>query len=171
MFTFYKTNFLLEIHQTLAILFNLITVICYTINSYSNHQTAFKTNAETSMITKFLLTLHLLGHLIAWITIRQYLNEFTYISITISILICLSAIKFGNNLNAFLPCWITPASFLTYNSSKLLFQNVSTLQRNILLVITFIATALLQLVHLSSIALMMKLTDVFEPSTNITVAR
>ncbi len=184
------TNHLSEIHQILAILFNLITVICYTIKSYTNHHTAFKLNAKTSMITKFLLTLHLLGHLIAWITIRQYLNEFTYISITISILICLSAIKIANKerqpwieahsssrpnnlyLNALFASWISPAPFFTYNSSKLYFRGiVLPLQRKLMMAFTLTAPALLQLVHLSSIALLLKLTDVIEPSTNITVAR
>jgi hypothetical protein len=178
-----------EMHQILAILFNLTTVIWFTINSYTKYQTLLKPNAETSMITKLLLTLHLLGHLIAWITICQYLNEFTYISIGLSVLICLSVIKLGNKerqpwieahlslrtdhlyINALFASWITPAAFLTYNSSKLLFKNVSTLQRKIKLTMSFTATALLQLVHLSSIALLMKLTDVFEPSTNITEAR
>jgi hypothetical protein len=165
------------------------------------------------MITKLLLTLHLLGHLIAWITIRQYLNEFTYISITISVLISLSAIKVENKemkiwivahspsskpddliLNAVLASWITPATFLTNNSSKLLSRRninvylqtlpfltnnssktyfrriVSTLQRKIMIVFSAMATALIQLVHLSSIALLLNLTDFFEPSY-ITVAR
>jgi hypothetical protein len=164
-------------------------VICYTIKNYTNHQTAFKPNAETSLITKLLLTLHLLGHLIAWITIRQYLNEFTYISIGMSVLIGLSVIKLGNKenqpwieahlslrpdhlyLNDLFASWITPAAFLTFNSSKLLFKNVLTLQRKIKLTISFTATALLQLVHLSSIALLLNITDVFESSTNLNAAR
>jgi hypothetical protein len=165
-------------------------VIWYTINCYTKYQTVFKPNAETSMITKLLLTLHLLGHLIAWITIRLYLNEFTYLSIVMSILICLSLSKLGNkerqpwieahspsrpdnlNLNALLASWITPATFLTNNSSKLYFRrNVSTLQRKILIVFTAMATALIQLVHFSSIALLLNLTTNIEPSTNLTVAR
>jgi hypothetical protein len=174
----------------LAILFNLVTLICYNISIYTKYQTAFKPKAETSMITKLLLTLHLLGHLIAWITIRHYLNEFTYISIVLSMLICLSLIKFGNterqiwieahsslkpdnlNLNALLASWITPATFLTNNSSKLYFRTiVSPLCRKIMIVFTFMATALIQLIHLASIALLLNITDVFVPSTNITVAR
>jgi hypothetical protein len=74
------------------------------------------------------------------------------------------------NLNALLASWITPATFLTSNSSKLYFRkNVSTLQRKIM--ITSMATALIQLVHLSSIALLLNITDVFEGSTNFTVTR
>jgi hypothetical protein len=142
------------------------------------------------MITKLLLTLHLLGHLIAWITIRHYLNEFTYISIGMSVLICLSVIKLGNkerqpwieahsssipnnlNFNALLASWITLATFLTNNSSKLYFRRiVLPLQRKIMIVFTAMATALIQLIHLGSIALLLNITDVFEPSTNLTVAR
>jgi hypothetical protein len=176
--------------QILAILFNLVLLIYYTIKSYTNHQTAFKIKAGTSMITKLLLTLHLLGHLVAWITIRHFLNECTYISIGISILICLFTIELGNNkrqiwvevhsssrpdnlnLNYLLASWITPASFLTIISSKIVFRrNVSTLERKILIVFTFMASALLQLVHLSLIALLLNIADVFELSTNSTVAR
>jgi hypothetical protein len=186
-------------HQILAMLFNLVLLIYYTINSYTNRQTAFKVNAETSMITKLLLTLHLLGHLAAWITIRYFLNEFTYFSISLSVLICLFTIKLGNknrqiwieahtspgleniNLNALVASWITPASFLTDNCSKLLFKDLSTLQRRriiglplrrkIMIVFTAMATALIQLVHFSSITLLLNLTDVFEPSSNIIEAR
>jgi hypothetical protein len=174
----------------LAILFNLITVICYTINSYNKSKIAFIPIAETSMITKLLLTLHLFGHLIAWIIIRLCLNEFTYISIGMSVLICLSVIKLGNKerqpwigahsstrpdhlyLNALFASWISPAPFFTYNSSKLYFRGiVLSLQRKIMIVFTSTATALIQLVHFSSIALLLNLTDFFEPSTSITVAR
>jgi hypothetical protein len=142
------------------------------------------------MITKVLLTVHLLGHLIAWITIRHFLNEYTYISIGMSVLICLSVIKLENkerqpwieahssskpdnlNLNALLSSWITPATFSTYNSSKLYFRrSVSPLQRKIMIVFTFMATAHIQLVHFSLIALLLNLTDFFEPSSNKTVAR
>ncbi len=167
-----------------------MTVFCYTINNYKKYQTAFRPNAETSMITKLLLASHLLGHLIAWITIRQYLNEFTYISICFSVLICLSVIKLGNtewqpwieahapsrpdelNLNAILSSWITPATLLTKNTSELYFRRiVSPLQRKIIIVFTAMATALIQLVHLCSIALLLNIKDVFKPSTYITVAR
>jgi hypothetical protein len=177
-------------HQILAILFNLITVICYNINSYIKYRTALKPKAETSMITKVLLILHLLGHLIAWITIRLCLNEFTYISIGMSMLICLSLIKLGNterqtwieahsssrpinlNLNDLLTSWITPANFLTKNSSKFHYRRiVSPLYRKIIITFTSIATALIQLVHLSSIALLLNITDVFESSTNLNAAR
>jgi hypothetical protein len=177
-------------HQILAILFNLITVICYTIKNYTSHQIAFKPNADTSMITKLLLTLHLLSHLTAWIIIRLCLNEFTYISISFSVMICLSVIKLGNkemqpwiaahsssrpnnlNLNALLASWITPATFLTNNSSKLYFRRiVSPLCRKIMIVFTFMATSLIQLIHLGSIALLLNITEVFEPSTNLTVGR
>jgi hypothetical protein len=107
-----------------------------------------------------------------------------------SVLICLSVIKLGNKerqpwieahastrpdqlyLNALLASWISPAPFFTYNSSKLYFRGiVLPLQRKLMMAFPLTATALLQLVHLSSIALLLKLTDVFEPSTNITVAR
>jgi hypothetical protein len=174
----------------LAILFNLITVICYTINSYNKSKIAFIPIAETSMITKLLLTLHLFGHLIAWIIIRLCLNEFTYISIGMSVLICLSVIKLGNkerqiwieahsspkpdnlNLNALLSSWIMPATFLTSYSSKCHFRRiVSPIQRKILIVFFSMATALIQLVHFSSITLLLNLTDVFEPSTNIPTVR
>ncbi len=142
------------------------------------------------MITKLLLTSHLLGHLIAWITIRQYLNEFTYISYTVSILICLSVIKLENkerqiwveahsslrsynlHLNALLSSWITPATFLTNNSSKLYNIRIDLpLRRKIMIVFTAMATALIQLVHLSSIALLLNLTNNIEPLTNSTIAR
>jgi hypothetical protein len=142
------------------------------------------------MITKLLLTLHLLGHLIAWITIRLYLNEFTYISIGISILICLSLIKLENkerqpwteahslsrpnnlHLNALLASWITPATFLTNSSSKLYNIRIDLpLRRKIMIVFTAMATALIQLVHLSLIALLLNLTYNIEPLTNSTVAR
>jgi hypothetical protein len=108
----------------------------------------------------------------------------------LSVLICLSVIKLGKkggqiwieahspsrpddlNLNALLASWITPATFLTSNSSKLYFRkNVSTLQRKIMITFTSMATALIQLVHLSSIALLLNITDVFEGSTNFTVTR
>jgi hypothetical protein len=177
-------------HQILAVLFNLTTVICYTIKNYTSHQIAFKPNAETSMITKVLLTVHLLGHLIAWVIIRHFLNEFTHISIAMSMLICLSAIKLGNkerkiwfeahsssrpdnlNLNDLLTSWITPAGFLTKTSLKLFFRrNVSPLQRKIMITFASMATALIQLVHMSLIALLLNITDVFEPSTNITLVR
>jgi hypothetical protein len=170
-------------YQIMAIVFNLITLCCYVIKSYSSHQIAFKPNAEISMITKLLLTLHLLGHLIAWITIRLCLHEFTYISIAISILICFSAIKLGNckknrrqiwieaqpstrpenfNLNTLVTSWITPVNFVTNMSSKVFFKKSSAVQRNILLTFNSIATTLLQLIHLSVIALLINLTDIFE---------
>jgi hypothetical protein len=107
-----------------------------------------------------------------------------------SVLICLSVIKLGNkerqhwieahsssrpnnlNFNALLASWITPATFLTNNSSKLYFRRiVLPLQRKIMIVFTAIATALIQLIHLGSIALLLNITDVFEPSTNLTVGR
>jgi hypothetical protein len=172
-------------HQILAILFNLITVISYTIKSYTNHQTAFKSNAKTSMITKLLLIVHLLGHLIAWVIIRLCLNEFIYLSIALTVLIYLSAVKFGSlncskterqiwiephrssqpkhlTLIDLLSCWISPAIFLSNNSSKLFFNDVSTLQRKIMLIFTLMATALLQLSHLTLIALLLNMTNVFE---------
>jgi hypothetical protein len=165
------------------------------------------------MITKLLLTLHLLGHLIAWIIIRLYLNEMTYISIGLTVLMCLFVSKLVNqkrqpwteahssskpenlNLIGLLTSWITPATllnknyiklflrrnrnhylqtlpFLTNNSYTAYFRRiVSPLQRKIMINFTFMATTLIQLGHLASIALLLNLTDFFETSYNITVAR
>jgi hypothetical protein len=104
-------------------------------------------------------------------------------------LIGVSAIKLGNKerqiwieahsssrpnnliLNALVTSWIAPATFATNNSSKLFFKNVSTLQRTMLLAFTTMATTILLLIHLSAIALLLNLTDLLEPSTNMTVAR
>jgi len=169
-------------YQIMAIVFNLITLNYYVIRSYSSHQIAFKPNAEISMISKLLLTTHLLCHLIAWITIRLCLNQFTYLSIAMSILICFSAIKLGNCkknrrqiwtevhssrrpdnfiMNTLVTSWITPVNFVTEMSSKVFIQKSSALQRKIAMTFTSMATTLLQLVHLSAIALMLHLTDIF----------
>ena len=176
-------------HQILAVLFNLITVIWYTIKSCTHHQNL---NAKTSMSTKLLLISHTLGHLATWITIHLCLNQFTYLSIALSILICLSLIKLGNVncarrerqiwmevlspskpdlLTDLISSWIAPATFLTKNPSKLYFPNVSTLRRKSILIFTSMATTLLLLIHLSSIALLLHLTDIFEPSNETSFAR
>jgi hypothetical protein len=105
-------------------------------------------------------------------------------------LICFSLINIGNRkrqiwieahsslrpdhlyLNALFASWISPAPFFTYNSSKLYFRGiVLPLQRKLMMAFTLTATALIQLVHFSSIALLLNLTDFFEPSTSIIVAR
>jgi hypothetical protein len=171
----------------MAILFNLITVICYTIKTHTNPKTV-------SLITKLLLTSHLIGHLIAWITIRLFLNELTYLSIAVSVLIGIFGIVLGNincskeeteisievdspsrpgqlYVTAFLSSWITPAIFFAENSSKLYFKNVSFIQRKIRLACTSMATPLLQLIHLSSVALLLNLTDIFEPSNYINMIK